>query len=109
MTKAHLETTSLAPGWPVYKPHSAGPAHRAGDWHKKAAKNGNPKTLWKECVWLVSATCLGDWRGDVLSSLLSWVGTGPGLTEGTEGKTLLENGPEKCLCAQRTGKRIPPL
>ena len=25
---------------------------------------------------------LGDLRGDVLSSILSWVGTGPGLAEG---------------------------
>lgn len=51
---------------------------------KKTCKKWNPSQLWKESVWLVSVVLLSDWRGNVLSGILSWVGTRPGLAEGTE-------------------------
>lgn len=49
---------------------------------KNLPKNGNLKKLWNK----MSVAYLGDLRGDVLSSILSWVGTGPGLPEGKEAK-----------------------
>ena len=107
--KAHLEMTSLAPGWPVYNPHSAGPAQRAGDWHKKLPKMEIQRPYGRNvCGWSVQHV-LG--TGEEMFSPAFFPGwaLGQAWPRGQRERTLLENGPEKCLCALRTGKRIPPL
>ena len=107
--KFQLEMTSLAPGWPVYKTHSAGPTPSTGHWHKKASINGTLKNSRKKCVQLVSAASPGDRRRDALSSILSWVGTGSGLTKGTEGEDTRRKWPWKVPLCPENRKRISPL